>query len=84
MTTLNTIETILPIQPYFVFTYEPSIVAHMGVRFITSICAVAVSIIHVGLWNCHIVRVALEEIIAIHQLRYKSDSQKDLEEVNKI
>ena len=46
----------------------------MGVRLITSILAVTVSIVHIGVGNCPIVGMALEVIIAIHQLRYKCDS----------
>ena len=84
MTTLNTTEIKLPIHRYFALAHEPAAITHMGVRLITSILAVAVSIVHVGLRNCSVVGVALEEVITIHQLRYKSDSQKDLDGINKI
>lgn len=74
MTTLNNPEILLPICPHFVFTYEPTVVTHMGVRLITSILAVTIAVIHVGLWNSHIAGVALEEKIAIHQLCHENDS----------
>ncbi len=74
MTTLNTTKIKLPVHRYFVFTHKPTAITHMGVRLITSILAVTVSIVHVGVGNCPVVGMALEEIIAIHQLRYKCDS----------
>ena len=74
MTTLNTTGIKLPIHCYFAFTHKPTAVTHIGVWFITSILAVTVSIVHVGLRNRSVVGMALEEIIAIHQLRYKNDS----------
>lgn len=74
MTTLNMTKNKLPIHCYFVLTHKPTAITHISVRLITSILAVTVSIVHVGLGNCSVVGMALEEIIAIHQLRYKSDS----------